>query len=76
MTKINPELYGDDKTSYAESLSSRILGIPAPTLDVNSEKDERAVSEGNHGTQGGGQGSQGEPANIGKGGSPSLDGGT
>ncbi len=76
MPKLNPELYGEDPTDYAESLSSRILGNPAPTLDINGENDGRAVSEGNHGAQGGGKGDQGEPASIGRGGSPSKDGGT
>ena len=76
MPKLNDELYGGDPTGYAEKLSGRILGVPAPTLDINGEKDDRAVSEGNAATIGGGRSSQGEPADIGRGGSPALDGGT
>lgn len=76
MPSLNPELYGGDPVDYAESLGARVLGVRPPTLDINSETDGRAVSEGNHGTQGGGRGDQGEPAPIGKGGSPSLDGKT
>lgn len=71
MPKLNEDLYGGDPTSQATSISGRILGNPDPTLDVWGEKDERAVSEGNHGTQGGGRGSQGEPSDGGK---PSADG--
>jgi hypothetical protein len=59
--EINPDIYGKDDTSYAESISTRILGVPDPTLDVWGEKDSRAVSEGNHGTQGGGRSGQEEP---------------
>lgn len=62
MPKLNPELYGGDPTGTAEGIASRILGVPNPTLDINGEKDDRAVSEGNHGTQGGGRGGQNEPA--------------
>jgi len=62
MPKLNPELYGGDPTGTAEAISSRILGVPDPTLDINGERDERAVSEGNHGTQGGGRSGQSEPA--------------
>jgi len=58
---INQDIYGADDTSYAESISSRILDVPEPTLDVWGEKDPRAVSEGNHGTQGGGRRGQEEP---------------
>jgi hypothetical protein len=77
MPKLNPELYGADPTDYPVSISERILGVPAPTLDINGEKDERAVSEGNHGTQGGGRGSQGEKSGgMNGGGDPSRDGGT
>lgn len=78
MPKLNPELYGGDPTDYAQSIAERILGVPEPTLDINGEKDERAVSEGNHGTQGGGLGSQGEKSGgmSGGGKDPSLDGGT
>jgi hypothetical protein len=73
--KLNGELYGMDKVDYAESLANRILGVPAPTLDINGETDARATSEGNAAAIGG-RANQGEPADIGKGGSPSLDGGT
>jgi hypothetical protein len=78
MPKLNPELYGEDMTSYPTGIAERILGNPSPTLDINGEKDERAVSEGNHGTQGGGRGSQGEKSGgmSGGGGEPSKDGGT
>lgn len=61
MPRLNPDLYGGDPTGTAEAISSRILGVPDPTLDVWGEKDSRAVSEGNHATQGGGRSSQGEP---------------
>jgi hypothetical protein len=60
-SSINQDIYGTDDTSYAESISARILGVPDPTLDVWGEKDPRAVSEGNHGTQGGGGDGQEEP---------------
>lgn len=76
MPTLDPDIYGADKVDYAESLGSRVLGVRPPTLDINSETDGRAVSEGNHGTQGGGNGDQGEPSAIGRGGSPSLDGKT
>jgi hypothetical protein len=76
MPKLNPELYGGDPTGTAESLSSRALGIPAPTLDINGEKDERAVSEGNMGTKGGGRSSQGEKASGADAADQSMDGGT
>lgn len=75
MPKLNPELYGGDPISV-EPIAARILGVPDPTLDINGETDGRAVSEGNHGCQGGGKSSQGEPANISRGGKPSTDGGT
>ncbi len=58
---LNSDIYGKDDTSYAESISADILGVPEPTLDVWGEKDSRAVSEGNHGTQGGGRSGQKEP---------------
>ncbi len=58
---INQDIYGTDDTSYAESISAHILGVPEPTLDVWGEKDSRAVSEGNHGTQGGGRSGQKQP---------------
>lgn len=74
--KLNPDLYGGDPTGTAESISSRILGIPDPTLDINGEKDPRAVSEGNHGTQGGGKGDQGERASGSDASDQSMDGGT
>lgn len=79
--KLNADLYGGDPTSTAESLSSRALGVPAPTLDVNGETDPRAVSEGNHGTQGGGKSGQGEKVSgnqLGGGSAAdtSMDGGT
>jgi len=61
MPKLNTDLYGGDPTGTAESIASRILGVPAPTLDINGETDSRAVSEGNHGTQGGGRSAQGQP---------------
>jgi len=78
MPKLNPELYGGDPTDYPVSISERILGNPEPTLDINGEKDERAVSEGNHGTHGGGRSSQGEKSGgmSGGGKDPALDGGT
>lgn len=77
MPKLNPELYGGDPTGTAESISSRILlGIPDPTLDINGETDARAVSEGNHGTQGGGKSSQGEKASGADASDQSMDGGT
>lgn len=77
MPKLNPELYGADMTDYPVSISERILGVPDPTLDINGEKDERAVSEGNHGTQGGGRSSQGEKSGgFAGGGDPARDGGT
>jgi hypothetical protein len=74
--KLNADLYGTDPTGTAESISSRILGVPAPTLDINGEKDERAVSEGNHGPQGGGRSSQGEKASGADAADQSMDGGT
>jgi hypothetical protein len=61
MPATNKDIYGYDPTDTAESISGRILGVPDPTLDINGEKDSRAVSEGNHGTQGGGRSSQGHP---------------
>jgi hypothetical protein len=76
MPKLNPDLYGNDPTSTAEAIASRILGIPAPTLDINGETDSRAVSEGNHGSQGGGKSSQGEPTNSDDAATPAKDGGT
>lgn len=75
MPKLNPDLYGNDPTDYAESVSSRILGVPTPTLDVWGEKDERAVSEGNHGSQGGGRSGQGQPKEGNETSRPSGDGG-
>ena len=72
---LNSDLYGSDDTSYAESISSRILGVPEPTLDVWGEKDSRAVSEGNHGIQGGGRGSQQQPASGSDAERPKADGG-
>lgn len=56
MTKdnsLNQDIYGSDDTSMATPESSRVLGVPDPTLDINGEKDSRAQSEGNHGKQGG-----------------------
>jgi hypothetical protein len=76
MVKLNEDLYGQDDTSYAQGVSSRILGVPEPTLDINGEHDPRAVSEGNHGSQGGGRSSQGEPANAHETEHPDKDGGT
>jgi hypothetical protein len=72
---LNKDIYGYDPTSTAEGISSRILGIPAPTLDINGEKDSRAVSEGNHGTQGGGRSGQGDPSRSPDTGTPAKDGG-
>lgn len=74
-SKLNQDIYGADDTSYAESVSSRILGVPAPTLDVWGEKDSRAVSEGNHGTQGGGRGNQKVPKEGDETSRPAGDGG-
>jgi hypothetical protein len=74
--KLNPDLYGKDETGTAEALSSRALGVPAPTLDINGEKDERAVSEGNMGTKGGGKSDQGEKASGADAADQSMDGGT
>lgn len=81
MPKLNPEIYGGDPTGTAEAIASRILGVPDPTLDINGEKDGRAVSEGNHGAQGGGKSSQGERSSGnklggGSAGDQSMDGGT
>lgn len=76
MLRINADIYGKDETSTAEGIANRILGIPDPTLDINGEKDSRAVSEGNHGTQGGGKSGQGEPANSDDNSKPSKDGAT
>jgi hypothetical protein len=76
MPKLNPEIYGADPVSYAEGLSDRILGVPAPTLDINGETDSRAVSEGNMEVLGSGRSSQGEPADIGRGGAPNKSGKT
>jgi len=76
MPKLNPDLYGGDPVGTAESLSARALGIPAPTLDINGETDPRAVSEGNHGAQGGGKSDQGEKASGSDAGGQSMDGGT
>jgi hypothetical protein len=76
MPKLNADIYGGDPTGTAEAIASRILGVPAPTLDINGEKDERAVSETNRASQGGGRSSQGEPANSDDNGKPSKDGGT
>lgn len=49
---LDPDIYGADDTSTAESISSKFLGNPDPMLDVHGEKDDRAHSEGNHGEQG------------------------
>lgn len=76
MPKLNPDIYGGDPTSTAEGISARILGVPDPTLDINGEKDERAVSEGNHGTQGGGRSGQGDPSRSPDTGTPAKDGGS
>jgi len=81
MPKLNPDIYGGDPVGTAESISGRILGIPDPTLDINGERDPRAVSEGNMGTKGGGKSDQGEKssgADLGGGGAAdqSMDGGT
>ena len=76
MPKLNPELYGGDLTSTAEGIASRALGVPSPTLDINGERDGRAVSEGNREALGGGKSSQGEPANSDDNATPSKDGGT
>lgn len=73
---LNADIYGYDPTSTAEGISSRVLGVPDPTLDINGEKDSRAVSEGNHGAQGGGKSGQGEPANSDDNATPSKDGRT
>lgn len=73
---INQDIYGRDETGTAEGISGRILGVPDPTLDVHGEKDERAVSEGNHGSQGGGRSSQGEPTSSVDSKTPSPDGRT
>jgi len=72
---LNQDIYGMDDTSYAESISARILDVPEPTLDVWGEKDSRAVSEGNHGTQGGGRFCQDEAAAGSDTGRPKADGG-
>lgn len=74
--KLNQDIYGGDPTGTAEGIASRILGNPDPTLDIHGERDERAVSEGNHGTQGGGRSGQSEPANSDDNAMPSKDGGT
>lgn len=76
MKSINQDIYGRDETGTAQGIANRILGVPDPTLDINGEKDSRAVSEGNHGAQGGGRSSQGEPANSDDNAKPSQDGGT
>lgn len=76
MPKLNADIYGGDPTGTAEGIASRFLGVPSPTLDIHGEKDERAVSENNLKTQGGGRSSQGEPANSDDNGAPSKDGGT
>ena len=73
--KLNPDLYGNDPTGTAESISSRILGVPDPTLDIWGERDPRAVSEGNHETKGGGRSDQGEPAEGDEAGDQGMDGG-
>lgn len=73
---FNKDIYGTDPISTAEGIASRILGVPDPTLDINGENDSRAVSEGNHGTQGVGRSSQGEPANSDDNATPDKDGGT
>lgn len=73
---FNSDLYGNDPTDTAEAISSRILGNPDPTLDINGEKDSRAVSEGNHGSQGGGRSSQGEPSEGDEAGAQDNTGGT
>lgn len=52
MPKLDADIYGDDPVGMAQKESSRILGVPDPTLDVNGETDGRAKSEGNHGKQG------------------------
>jgi len=72
-SSINQDIYGVDDTSYAESISARILDVPEPTLDVWGEKDSRAVSEGNHGTQGGGRSGHEEPASGSGAGKPKPD---
>lgn len=76
MPKLNQDIYGNDPTGTAEGISSRILGVPDPTLDINGEKDGRAVSEGNHGSQGGGRSSQSEPTGSPDTGTPDKTGGT
>jgi hypothetical protein len=49
---LNEDIYGGDPVnSGAAKESSRVLGVPDPTLDVNGETDDRAQSEGNHGKQ-------------------------
>ena len=75
MPKLNADIYGNDPTDTAEAISSRILGIPDPTLDVWGEKDSRAVSEGNHGTQGGGRSGQNNPKEGDEAGDQGMDGG-
>jgi hypothetical protein len=74
-SSINQDIYGKDDTSYAEGISARILDVPDPTLDVWGEKDPRAVSEGNHGVQGGGRSEQKEPDSGSKAERPKKDGG-
>jgi hypothetical protein len=52
MPNLDQDIYGRDEVSSAQKESSRVLGVPDPTLDVNGETDDRAKSEGNHGKQG------------------------
>ena len=52
MPSLDQDIYGSDETGLATKESSRVLGVPDPTLDVWGETDDRAKSEGNHGKQG------------------------
>ena len=79
--KMNKDLYGCDMTDTADMISDHALHMRMPTLDIHGEMDPRAVSEGNHGTQGGGKSSQGEKmsgSDMGGGGAgeQDMDGGT
>lgn len=48
MPQLNEDIYGKDDLGAANAVDTK-LDSPSPTLDVHGEKDDRAVSEGNHG---------------------------
>lgn len=49
---LDPDIYGGDpENSGATKEANRALSNPEPTLDEHGETDDRAKSEGNHGSQ-------------------------